>query len=66
VEAQRDMGLKKADWLTVLEDHVNVTKQIYETNDARFKAARIPIQDLKEAEYYYLEAQIWLERAKAQ
>jgi RNA polymerase sigma factor (sigma-70 family) len=64
VEAQREMGLKKEDWIAVLEAHTKLTKEIHETNVGRFNAGRIAVQDVKESEYYYLEAQIWLERAK--
>jgi hypothetical protein len=66
VEANRDLGLKKEDWIAVLEAHEKMMKAIHGTNDDRFTNGRIPIQDFKESEYYYLEAQIWLERAKGQ
>jgi RNA polymerase sigma factor (sigma-70 family) len=66
VEAQRDLGLKKQDWIAALEAHVKITKEIYDANEARFKAGRLSPADVKESEYYYLEAQIWLERARAQ
>jgi len=64
VEAQRELGLKKDEWIAALEAHVKLTKEIYEANQLRFKAGQLSPSDLKESEYSYLEAQIWLERAK--
>ncbi len=66
VRAQQELNPNKADQLPTLEAHEKLMKEIFETNKARFNAGRIAPQDFKEAEFYYLEAQIWLERAKAQ
>jgi outer membrane protein TolC len=40
-------------------------KKIQDINQERFDQGRISIEDLALAKYYRLEAEIWLERAKA-
>jgi RNA polymerase sigma factor (sigma-70 family) len=65
LEAQRDMSDKKEDQVAALEAHWQRMKQIEELNKKRFDAGRIGIQDYAESKYYRLEAEVWLEKAKA-
>jgi hypothetical protein len=45
--------------------HRQRMQDLYDMNMARFEAGRIPIQDLAQSDYYRLDAEIGLERAKA-
>jgi RNA polymerase sigma factor (sigma-70 family) len=65
LQAQRELSEKKEDQIAALEAYFNLTKGIEELNQARFNAGQISIADLSESKYYRLEAEIWLERAKA-
>lgn len=65
LDAQRDLAEKKADHIAALEAHWQRMKQIEEKQVERFNAARIPIQDVAQAKYHRLEAEVWLEKAKA-
>jgi outer membrane protein TolC len=58
------MSNKAADQIAALKDHLERMKEIYQVNLARFNAGRVPISDVKESEYNYLDAEIMLERAK--
>lgn len=64
VEAYRELHPKPADHLIAAESHFRRMKDVHEINENRYQAGRIPISDLKETEYYRLEAEIWLERLK--
>jgi DNA-directed RNA polymerase specialized sigma24 family protein len=66
LEAERDMSAKKADQATAWEMQRQRMQDAYDVNLARYDAARIAIQDLLQAKYYRLDAEIGLERAKAQ
>jgi hypothetical protein len=63
--AEQELGLNRADQIAALEKHFTLMKEVQEINEERFRDGRIPIQDVKEAEYYRLDAEIQLERAKA-
>jgi hypothetical protein len=63
--AQREMGGTSDELIEALEEYLKLTREVHEINEARFKAGRITIAELKQAEYARLEAEIWLERAKA-
>jgi RNA polymerase sigma factor (sigma-70 family) len=65
-DAERDLSTKKADQILAWEAHLQRMQIIYDTNLDRFNAGRISLGDLKVAEYYLLDAQIGLKRAKAQ
>jgi RNA polymerase sigma factor (sigma-70 family) len=66
LDAERDLSTKKADRIAAWEGHLQRMQQTYLTNLERFNTGRITTQDLKVAEYYRLDAEIGLERAKAQ
>lgn len=66
LEAETDLSIKTADQTVAWESHLQRMKDLYVINLARFNAGRISINDLKEVEFYRLQAEIWLERAKAQ
>jgi hypothetical protein len=51
--------------LAPLQAHFDRMKKIQDINQERFDGGRISIEDLAQAKYYRLEAEIWLERAKA-
>jgi outer membrane protein TolC len=65
LQAQRELSEKKEDQIAALEAYLKITQSIEEVNQARFNAGRINISDMAEAKYYRLEAEIWLERARA-
>jgi hypothetical protein len=48
-----------------LQAHFDRMKKIQDINQERFDQGRISIEDLAQAKYYRLEAEIWLERFKA-
>jgi hypothetical protein len=64
LKAKQEMSNKAADQIAALKDHLERMKEIYQVNLARFNAGRVPISDVKESEYNYLDAEIMLERAK--
>jgi RNA polymerase sigma factor (sigma-70 family) len=64
LDAERDLSMKKADQITAWESHLHRMQQVYLINLDRYNAARISLQDLKQAEYYRIDAEIGLERAK--
>lgn len=65
LESEREVGDSKEHLLTALETHFRLMKEIEEVNQERFNAGRISIMDVAQARYYRLEAEIWLERARA-
>jgi RNA polymerase sigma factor (sigma-70 family) len=65
LEAERELSDKKADQIAALEAYFKLMKEIEEVNQARYDAGRVGIDDLAQSKYYRLEAEIWLERAKA-
>ena len=65
VEVQRDLSKNQAERTAALEAHLQRTKQIEEMNVLRFQAGRIAITDVEQSRYYRLEAEIWLEQARA-
>ena len=40
-------------------------KEVEKVNQARFDAGRVAVADLAETKFYRIQAEIWLERAKA-
>jgi hypothetical protein len=66
LEAETDLSIKKADQAVAWESHLQRMKDLHAINLARFNAGRVSIMDVKEVEFYRLQAEIWLERAKAE
>jgi outer membrane protein TolC len=65
LEAERELSDQKADQIAALENHWQRMKELEEINQERFKAGRVSVMDLSQARFYRLQAEIWLERAKA-
>ena len=65
LEAERDLSSKKDDQVAAWDTHRQRMQDLCDINLARFEAGQIPIQDLAQADYYRLDAEIGLERAKA-
>jgi RNA polymerase sigma factor (sigma-70 family) len=63
-ESQRELNPAKADLVAALQAHLNRVKEMEAVDKERFNAGRITVAQVKEAEYYRLEAEIWLEQAK--
>jgi RNA polymerase sigma factor (sigma-70 family) len=66
LEAELALSNNKADHVAAWESHWQRMNQVYLINLGRYNAGRISVQDLKEAEYYRIDAEIGVERAKAQ
>ena len=66
LEAELDLSSKKADHVAAWETHLHRMQGVYEINFARYNEGRISVQDLAQADYYRRDAEIGLERAKAQ
>jgi RNA polymerase sigma factor (sigma-70 family) len=66
LEAELALSSNKADHAAAWESHWQRTNQIYLMNLARYNAGRLLETDLKEADYFRIDAEIGLERAKAQ
>ena len=66
LEAERDLSTSKANQIAAWESHLQRMQQLYVINLARYNAGRISIQDLADTDYFRLDAEIGLERAKAQ
>jgi hypothetical protein len=73
LEAQREVNDKRADQIKALKAYLNSSKKIHLACKEAFEEkpepgvvpARISLMDVKKAEFYRLEAELWLERAKA-
>jgi outer membrane protein TolC len=63
--AELELSDKKEERLKAYEDYLERMREFENVNQGRFQAGKISIADLKRAEYERLEAEIWLERAKA-
>jgi hypothetical protein len=63
--AQQELTDKKADQIAALEAYLKLTTQAEKESKAGFEAGRITQANVAESTYYRLEAEIWLERAKA-
>jgi outer membrane protein TolC len=64
LEAELEWKTKPAEQIAALEAHLERMKNIHDINLARFNAGRASVGDLKQAEYYRLDAEVRLERAK--
>jgi hypothetical protein len=63
--AELDLSPKTTDHVTAWEAHRQRMQAVYEINLVRYNAGRINVQDLAQSDYYRLDAEIGLERAKA-
>jgi hypothetical protein len=64
LDSERAVTDKVADVEAACERHWIFTKRVEEVNKDRFEAGRIPIHDYLEAQYYRLQAEIWLVEAR--
>jgi hypothetical protein len=65
LEAEREASDKKPDQLVALQNHWRRMKETEKVVQWRFDNGMVPTQDLAEAKFYRLQAEIWMERAKA-
>lgn len=65
LEAERELSTHWADQITAWESHLQRMEQLYVINLASYHAGRIEAEDLAQVDYYRLDAEIGLERAKA-
>ena len=66
IEAERELSNKQADQLAALENHAQRMKEVEKIAKAKADAGRNTPQDLAQAQFYRLQAEIWLERMKGQ
>jgi hypothetical protein len=66
LDAERELSERKADQIAALERYLWCMREIEKVNQQRFDNGRLPIQDVAEARYNRIQAEIWLERAKAE
>jgi RNA polymerase sigma factor (sigma-70 family) len=66
LKAELELSTQKADQLAALATHLRLLKKVHAMNQGRFVAGRINLADVKQTEFFVLEAEIALERAKAQ
>jgi hypothetical protein len=64
LEAELEWKAKPAERIPVLEAHLERMKNIQDVLVAKFNAGTGSVGDLKQAEYYRLDAEVRLERAK--
>jgi len=64
LQAELELKRKPAEQVTALEAHRDRMKEIFDVNDTKHKAGRVSIADYKQSEYYHLDAEIKVERAK--
>jgi hypothetical protein len=64
-DAERDLSDRKADHIAALERQLRRLREVEKTNEERFEAGRIAIQDLWESRYHRVQAELALERLKA-
>jgi hypothetical protein len=63
LHAELDL-LEPTNQVQAWENHHKLLKEIFQVQDERFKAQRIPIQDVKQAEFYMLDAELHIENLK--
>jgi hypothetical protein len=63
--ARQELARGPDDHAAALEEHLKLMRDVHRMNAARFRAERVAITDFKYTEYALLEAEIWLEQAKA-
>jgi hypothetical protein len=65
LEAQRELGNKQADQVRALEAHRGRMKDLRELAAKRYQAEQVPQADVLGAEFYAVEAALWLARPEA-
>ena len=60
MEAQRDVGPKKADRIAALEAHRDRMKDLRKTAEQRYKAGQCSHAEVLSVDFYLAEAEIWL------
>jgi RNA polymerase sigma factor (sigma-70 family) len=65
LQAERELSRKRADQVAAFQAHWQRMKDIEAINKARYEASRIPIQDYAQSRFNRIQAEIWVERAKA-
>lgn len=65
LQSQRELNTKKADQIAAIEAYLDLLKSVEQQVKQWFDAGRVQLQDYKVSEYYRLDAEIMLERAKA-
>src|SRR5262249_24106235 len=66
LDAERQLSKDRADQLAALEHHLERVRAIEKINQERYDAGRISISDLAQSRYFRIQAELWLEQAKAQ
>jgi hypothetical protein len=64
--AELDLSSNQADHVAAWETHRQRMQAVYDLNRERYNAGRLSLQDVEDSHYYCLDAEIGLERAKAQ
>jgi RNA polymerase sigma factor (sigma-70 family) len=65
LHSEADVSQSKEYQIRLLETHVKRLQKILDANKKRFEEGRIPAQDVAQSEFYYQDAKLRLERAKA-
>jgi hypothetical protein len=65
LHASLELGPAKKDRIAAREAHMARIKKMLDINQARFDVGRASIADVEQTRYYYLDAEIDLEREKA-
>jgi hypothetical protein len=63
--AQRELSSKKADQLVAFQDHVTRMEQLEQAAKTRHDSRRGPFSDMSAAEYYRIDAQLALSKARS-
>jgi hypothetical protein len=66
LEAERELSDRKADGLTVLKNHLERVREIEKIVKLKLEAGSAAFQDMAEATFRRVQAEIWIERQKAQ
>ena len=66
LEAERELSDRKADGLTVLKNHLERVREIEKIVKLKLEAGSAAFQDMAEATFYRVQAEIWIERQKGQ
>jgi hypothetical protein len=65
LDAERDLNSKKADQVAAVEAHWKRMKKLEESFQSRYKVGAAAAIELAAVEYYRVEAEVWLVKAKA-
>jgi len=64
LEAERELSARKADQLVSLNNHLRMVQNVEKLTRLKFDADTAALQDLNQAKFYRVQAEILLERAK--